>query len=430
MEATWDLPAGSGRRPAEAPPAAAAGPASPAASPAVPPAVAFALGLAGLLAFWLAILKRERRGLFLAAGLLLVAAGAGLLLAPRFMPAGPAAGSPAAAGEPATAAAPRANDRLEWRRSLASGRAPLATMPGGSGPIQLWAAEEAILASRLDDAARALAAAGDYGESAAAARLRARLAGRRGDGTGVMAAYLELVRRWPHDEAFLIEANEATYQLGFEKQGKELTAQLRRRHPRWPEGLRLLALADALEGLPSSAGEAMAAAIRSAAQRRLELIGSPLEAYLLEAAPQLERMLELGEAEAPLFACPNEGLQPLPARPGAAPARVGASLYYQVAGARLEIPGGCGLAPAGAAALSGEAWLDRRDTELRADAAELGRTSRRERRPADAARARAGSARPWRPCSTASFSTRWWRSPTRSIRPPRPPLPTRRGGRG
>lgn len=377
VEASWELPAAA--RPAEAPETpAAGGAATPAAGPALPPALAAALGLGGLLAFWLASIRQERRALFLALGGLLLAAGAGLLLAPRLG----GGGAPSAAGEgpaggaasPEAAAAPRGQDRLEWRRALASGRAPLGAMPAGAGAVQLWAAEEAILANRLDDAAKALAAAGSAGESAAAARVAARLARRRGDGTGEMAAYLELVRRWPYDELYLAEAIEATYQLGFERQGKELTAELRRHQPRAPEGLRLLALADAIDGLPTAAGEALAAAIRSAPQRRIELLGNPLEAYLLEAAPEVERLLALGEPGPPLYPCSDPAPAPLEARPGAAAFRVGASLFYEIGAARLEIPGGCGLAPAGATELTGEAWLDRRDAARVAAADALGRS--------------------------------------------------------
>ncbi len=80
-------------------------------------------------------------------------------------------------------------------------------MPAGSGVIQLWAAEEAILSSRLEWAGAALAAAGGTGRRRPPSGC-VRLAGRRGDGTGVMAAYLELVRTWPYDEAYLAEASE------------------------------------------------------------------------------------------------------------------------------------------------------------------------------------------------------------------------------
>ena len=374
LDAGWEEREGAAARPfvpVEAPPSSA--PAAPPASPTIPLAVPFAVVLASLLAAWIAFLQPARRlsfGLF--AMLLLVAAG---WLFWRSRPSsGDAGEGPLAAGNRGAPVAAVDAAQLELRRHLALGRAPFdaEVATALAGPSRLWVAGEALAAGRLD-LAKTLLATADLPGAPTQQLLKARLAVRKGDGSGALAAYLELLRLWPFDERFLTEAIGVAYQFGFEKQTQELTAQLRTRHSRLPEALRLLALAKAIDGLPLAGAEALAKAIEAEPSRRSELIASSLEAYLIEGAPELEKKLALAAADEPIFACPSGSQPALEDRAGALATRVGTSLFFEIGSSRLEVPGGCSLAPPQATSLGGEAWLDRRDQALRQGAEALGR---------------------------------------------------------
>lgn len=333
------------------------------------PAVPLAVGLAALFALWLAFLKPERRGAFF--GLSLFLFGIAVFFFFRPLSAGPSA-PPRESKSPQKVAAAEPAETLAWRRRLALGEEALGDLPSGvAAEVSLWAGEEFLAANQLEKAQKALAQAGSLRGSATAKRLQARLASRRGDGSGALLAYQELLRVWPYDEIYLPEAIGVAYGNGFEKQTGAMLEDLGERRSRWPEAQRLMALSAAIDGLPLAGAAALQRSIELGPSRRGEIVADPLGAFLLAYSTELQSSLALSEARAPAVACKSLGGSALADLPGVEATRIGRSLYFELGSLRLEIPGGCALAPAGATSLGAEAWLDRHESALREAASSL-----------------------------------------------------------
>jgi hypothetical protein len=372
------------------PPAGEKPPAVPADPPPYSPALPLGIGLAALLALALAVSRPAGRPLFGAAAVVLAAVAVLLLVRPLRGPAAPAPEDGAGANKAVSALA---SHRLDWRRRLAAGETQLEALPAAAGEVQLWAAEEFLLSNRLELAAQALRTAGAAAESPTGRRLAARLAARRGDDSAALGGYRALLESWPHDEVYLIEAIEAAFRFGHEEESEELLARLKRKNSRWAEALRLVALAETMDDLALTAADTLEKSVLLAPTRRAELISSPLEAFLSEASPGLAARLVLGDAAEPIFPCPQEGSRAIAAPAAAAATRVGLSLFFKAGESRLELPGGCALAPPGTPAASGAAWLDAREAAQRSAASGLGQAiASRQGRPLPRERRQLGEA--------------------------------------
>lgn len=388
LEAGWEVPASGSRSPAATTAdtttdtdAKAQQPAKSSLFAGSPWVLILVFALAGLMATLFAILKPDARAIFGLFALVAWGLAVWFFLGRNASP--PAKDAAAVTAEASGGSAKGGEDRLTWRRQLGLGESHLESLPTGEGPIQLWAAEEALLSHRLDLAAKALKAAGaSHAGSPTALRLKGRLATARGDGTGALLAFQELVRIWPHDEAFRIEAVNVAERFGFEKQAMELLAPLRKWKSRWAEVQHRLALQNAIDGLILSAAEALEQAIHLEPTWRVDLLASPLAAVLIEAAPKLRAQLALDASREPVVACPPGTAREVALAAGQKAVRIGYSVRFLVKDAELDAPGACVLAPSGAVVSAGQDWLEARHQQaLTGGGSHSGRLLPAQRRP-------------------------------------------------
>ncbi|HSF38346.1 MAG TPA: hypothetical protein VLT87_01055 [Thermoanaerobaculia bacterium] len=366
VRASFD-PVETGSQPSRPPAAVSPPPAPERASPAKTsggmPASLFGLALAGALGVTLLPLGK-RRFAAIAAGAAAVLVGLGVSLwsfrgsppAPR--PPAPRAGSPAAdpgllrlgALAPLRAALAAGNDSAEIARRLA---APLED-PRLQEVRELWRAHSLFEKDDLDAAEAILDRFPTPARHPLAELLRARLSFRRLERQETGWSYEQAIRRGLDHDGLRLESALAKAMTTEGDLAEKEIVELVEMGSRLPDPWYAAAQIAVTKGRMDEAEALLRSAWRLTPSPREELFGNAILAFLV-ARPSLFPLFRLEDPEEP---CPPpEGvLRPLVLPAGASAATCGQSLRLGLSGAELLVPGGAGLAPAGAVLEDAEAW--------------------------------------------------------------------------
>ncbi len=245
---------------------------------------------------------------------------------------------------------------LRLRRDLAGPEAAgsAASLAGAAARVaRTWQAQLSLAELRPGEAEDSLEALDSPAGSAQAELVRARLSHLRRQAAQAEAAYERALAALPRHDGLLLEAAHALEDLGLERRAARTFSELAALGSREARGHYDLARRELRRDRRIRSARRFRTAWHLRPLPRTEVLRQPELARLIDGMPDLEELLQLGEPAGPQVACEGEvRLVPLP---GELPARrLGGLLVLGDGGTRLEVPGGCSLAPPGTESDSAE----------------------------------------------------------------------------
>ncbi|MFL6197006.1 MAG: peptidase MA family metallohydrolase [Thermoanaerobaculia bacterium] len=377
---------------ADAPQAMASKDPEPAPEPPAPPSklavflstlpswVFLATGGAGLLLLIAAWSERKARtmavSLGVVGGLIVAGAAAGSFLA-RSQPA-----AMAGAGE-GKDGPPELRRLLPLRRALtqADGVVPSTAPPetqaqGTAGQVaKLWWAQHLLGGTDQRGVDALLKDFPSPGRIPLAELLRARAAFLRLQEVPTASAYQRATAVGVIHESLLSESAQAFLLLGFDSHAKEFLEQLRQLGARQASSWYALAEVAVMDDQLIKARDDFRVAWRLEPKPRSEILEEPLLAAILEDF-EIRRLIRMGDSEDPVSPCAAASQRAIPLPAGFEARLLGETLRLSRGEARLRVPGGCDLAPAGTSSDHAGAWNDERERELLERLPALTRTAR------------------------------------------------------
>lgn len=243
--------------------------------------------------------------------------------------------------------------RLRLSRSLEG------ATPGAAGPradltegslaarvADLWWAQRKLAANDLVAAEAILEPLPSPGALPLTDLLRARLAQLRGEAARTAIRYEDLVRTGRGHDGLLLERALALARLGYQERAEETFRDLGEMGSRDSEIYYTLAELAVWEQRLEDAQQHLEIAWRAQPRERAELLRDSLLAILVEEA-EVQELLDLDSPVAPSAPCSSPREHRLMVPSGFQARLLGEHLQLAGGDARLEVPGGCGLAPAG-----------------------------------------------------------------------------------
>jgi hypothetical protein len=254
---------------------------------------------------------------------------------------------------------------LPLRRDLTAAGGPglAGDPPAGADPAarlaRLWAAQYLIERRELNRAEDLLGPPPVVPEVPLAELLRARLGFARLAEVETALAYERLLSLGAAHEGHLFEAALGFAILGFDGRARRYLDEAAAAGARDARVYYALAELEARDGRLAPARRRFEQGWRLEPREREDLLRDPRVAPLL-ADPAVRDLLALGSPEEPTVGCPAAAGRPL--APGAAEARLlGQRLLLSHGDGEIRVPGGCDIAPAGAAVDDAAGWARRRE---------------------------------------------------------------------
>lgn len=255
---------------------------------------------------------------------------------------------------------------LALRRELAAGDEEIAggdLAPGATAAriAALWRAQRALAAMSLNEAEQLLGELPVAKEMPLETLLRARLALSRFDAVGAVQGYERVSAALPRYDGLVFEMVEALELHGFKDRAARHRQALAELRSRRADIHYYLASSAASEDLNMRAAQSFQRGWQLEPMRRGEILRRFYLTSLLMGRDEMLASLALGETREAVVPCADRRSTPLPWPVGAGVRTVGGLLVVEVGDSRLEVPGGCGLAPSSAPELDAGTWFAEKD---------------------------------------------------------------------
>lgn len=316
----------------------------------LPPPVVLTAAILAILCLAGAIAARHLRPLGAILGVtgaVLLAGTVAALVAPRFLNRGSVVSGSGEGGRMT-----ELRSLLPLRRELTrSGEWPFASTatrdPGVPGQVaRLWKAQLLLGGMDLRGAEEILKTFPAPGHLPQAELLRARLGFLRLDEIGTALAYERALEAGVPFEGLLSESAQAFLLLGFQKHAKDFLDQIQELGARRGETYAMLAQAAVVDDQTFQGAEHLRTSWRLQPMSRGDLLRDPLLVALLEESG-IRSMVQLDSPVEPTVRCEEMSKRAIALPAGFEARLLGQALRLTRGPARLQVPGGCELAPLG-----------------------------------------------------------------------------------
>ncbi len=264
---------------------------------------------------------------------------------------------------------PELQSLLAVRREMASGSeetagADLPAESIASAVANLWRAQQTLEVMALNQTDALLAPLPLASDLPLVHLLRARLALLRYDPVGAVQGFERVAEALVPFDGLTFELVEALDLHGFEKRAEQQREALADLRSRRADVHYYLASSAAAEDLNQRAARSFQRGWQLEPMRRSEILGRFYLTSLMVSREELLRPLALGKTRDAVVPCADTRSTPLPWPVESQIRTIGGLLLVEVGSSRLEVSGGCGLAPSSAEALDAATWAREKDQRL------------------------------------------------------------------